>query len=230
MLNARIMRSFQPNKESLDGILWLNGEIWTISGKSNSVTRHREKAGGKLDVFEEITCKLKNPGGIAWDGSGFLVTEKVEKVIYKIDSKNKQLKVFLDLTKAKQKAEMQILKAENSTIQDIAFNTGQIWITCQAGFSSSVYCFDSESKELVRRFFARGPKPLGISFEPDGKFAWVLDGSNKELSQFDITGKWTGEVLRVPLQKPSGLTIDDKGMFWIADLETKKIYQLNKEA
>jgi DNA-binding beta-propeller fold protein YncE len=230
MLNARIMSSFQPHKESLDGILWLDGEIWTISGKSSSIIRHREKVGGKLDVLEEIACKLTNPGGIAWDGSGFLVTEKVEKVIYKIDSKNKELKVFLDLTKTKQKAEMQILKAENSKIQDIAFNTCQIWITCQAGFSSSVYCFDSESKELVTRFFARGPKPMGISFEPNGKFAWVLDGSNKELSQFDITGKWTGKALRVPLKKPSGLTIDDKGMFWIADLETKEIYQLNKEA
>lgn len=228
MVDIKVIRSFQPYKEGLDGILWLNGVIWTVSSKSSRVIGQRPKTDRELDIIEEIVCHLKNPGGIAWDGSGFLVTEKVEKIVYKIDLQSKQLSVYLDLTKAKDIASTQILKAEGSTVTGIAFNKGKIWITCQAGYSSSIYCFDSESKELVTWFFARGPQPLGIAFEANGDLAWVLDGSNKELRQFDVSGKWTDTLLKVPLEKPSGLTIDDQNMFWMVDLETKEVFQMGK--
>jgi hypothetical protein len=229
-MHVKLVQSFPQYKGNLDGLLWLNGVIWTVSGKSSRMISQREKAGGELDLIEEIGCVLKNPGGLAWDGSRFLVLEKVEKAIYTIDSRSKQLKMFLDLLKTKPSAATQILKAASSTVPDIAFHDGNIWITCQAGYSSSVCCFDGQSKKLVKKFFTRGPKPAGISFETTGRLAWVLDASNKELSQFDPSGKWTGNVLKVPLEKPAGLTIDDQGMFWMADLSTKKICQLRKEA
>jgi hypothetical protein len=230
MMHLVVVQSLKHYKNNLDGLLWLNGMLWTVSGKRGQVYGQREKATRGFDLVETITCDLKAPGGVSWDGTQLLIADRLKKTVYSIDTKNKRMRVYLDLTIAKKNAATQILKASSSEITDIDYRNGNVWITCQAGYSSSICCFKKESKELTMKFFTRGPMPLGISFEARTDLGWVLDGSNRELSQFDVHGKWTGEVINVPLEMPSGLTIDDKGMFWIIDLSNKTINQLRREA
>jgi hypothetical protein len=211
------------------GLTWSAGHVWTVSSMSPVLSRYAEATARGLPPVKEIVHGLKNPSGIAHAGPDLLVSEKVEKIVYKIDPIKKTQQVYMNLPKLKKSAATPILKAKGTTVPAIAFNAGDLWVTCQAGYSSSIFCFDGKTKELTRRFFARGPEPLGLSFEPDGKLGWVLDGSNRELSQFDLTGIWTTKVLNVSLMKPSGLAIDAEKHFWVADLQTKKIYQLERE-
>jgi DNA-binding beta-propeller fold protein YncE len=83
---------------------------------------------------------------------------------------------------------------------------------------------------MIKNFYTRGPEPTGIAFEPNGKRGWVLDGSSRELSQFDNRGKWTKTALKVPLEKPIGLAIDIEGNFLTTNATTKEIYLLGRNA
>ena len=223
-MESKIVRSLGDAEKALQGLALKAEEIWTV--------------GSKLirSSIDEITHHIENPGGLALIGSEFMISDKTTKTIYKFDPEKKVQQLYVDLMNVKSNSVPSlldmvkpILNAEGTIISAMAFNQGKLWITVQAGYSSSVIVIDDQTKELTNCFYTRGPEPLGIAFESGKEAAcWVLDGSNKELSQFDITGNWTQVALNVPLEKPSGLAMDNEGNFFIADLATNKIYKLVK--
>jgi hypothetical protein len=224
-LQAKVKGDLGKAKNIKGFAVW-NGQIWTVSPKSKLIKSHKKNELGKLSVVEEVKHDLKNPVGIAWTGSEYLILDGKTKVIVQVDPKTKVQQVYVDLLKLKESMVTSILKAKGSSISAITFNQGIIWITLAAGYSSSIIAFNYATKELVNNFYTRGSEPLGITFDASGKFGWVLDGGNKELSQFDLNGKWTGTILSIPLERPLGLAIDNQGNFLVGDAKTQRIYEL----
>jgi DNA-binding beta-propeller fold protein YncE len=230
-LETKIVRSLEITEEAPQGLVLAEGKIWTIADKSSSIKKLPYNITGKLSSVDEVTHCIKNPACLAWTGSEFLILEKATKTIYKIDPK-KGAQLYLDLMNLKSNTVtdivMPILKARGVSISALSFNQGKLWIAVKAGYSSSILVFDDQTKELVNNFFARGPEPVGIAFEANGEAGWVLDGSNKELRQFDTNGNWRQTVLKIPIKQPLGLAIDNEGNFLTADLATNKIYFIAK--
>jgi DNA-binding beta-propeller fold protein YncE len=233
LLEAKIIRSLGVAKEAPIGLVIATGEIWAIKNKSRSIEKIRN-LGGKLSSTIEIPHGIANPGTIAWTGSDFLMSEKTSKVIYKLDPKKKTPEPYVDLMTIRSNRITPLLRARGTSISSIAFNQGarvnqgKLWIAIQAGYSSSIIVLDEQNKKMNKNFYTRGPEPTGIAFEANGKRGWVLDGSSKELSQFDNKGKWTKTTLRVPLEKPIGLAIDNEGNFLTTNSTTKESYVLGR--
>ncbi len=242
-LEPRLVRSLGSAKEALQGLVCIDGKIWTASGESSSIKKLQKNEAGVFASVEEIEHGLENIRGLTWTGSEFMVSDNATKTVYEINPVEKTRSLYLNLMKLESKVIVSgleeeginlsdivtpILNAEGTNISAIAFNKGKLWITVQAGYSSSILAIDDESRELVNSFYARGPDPVGITFEADGEKAWVLDGSNKELSQFDMSYNWTQAVLKVPLKKPFGLALDQEGNFIVADLATNEIHLLTR--
>ena len=226
-MEAKIIRSLGVAKEAPLGLVIAAGDIWAIRNKSRSIERI-QNLGGKLASTTEIAHGIENPGTLPRTGSEFLITETTSKVIYKLDPMKMAPELYVDLMKLRSSRITPLLRARGTNISSVAFNQGKLWIALQAGYSSSIIVLDDQNKKMIKNFFTRGPEPTGIAFEANGKRGWVLDGSNKELSQFDNKGKWTKTALKVPLEKPIGLAIDNEGNFLTTDATTKKRYLLGR--
>jgi DNA-binding beta-propeller fold protein YncE len=234
-LEAKIIRSIGVAKEPLLGLVMAAGDIWIIRNKSSSIERI-QNLDGKFVSTMEIAHGIENPGTLARVGSDFLISEKTSKVIYKLDPKKMVPELYVDLMKIRSSIITPLLRARGTSISSLAFNQGaranqgKLWIALQAGYSSSIIVLDDQNKKMIKNFYTRGPEPTGIAFEPNGKRGWVLDGSSRELSQFDNRGKWTKTALKVPLEKPIGLAIDIEGNFLTTNATTKEIYLLGRNA
>ena len=224
---AQITRVYEKVK-SLQGLTVIKDQIWAISPKSNVIKGYIKDEGGNLSLVDKIKIDLKNPIGLAWNGSEFLVADALEKIIVMIDLQTKVQQPYVDLLNVEDKDGFakSILLAEGSTIAAMSFNQGLVWIAIKAGYSSSIIALNYETKEVVSNSFARGTEPSGIAFDINGKFGWVLDGDNKELSQMDSQGVWTGKTILIPVEKPISLAIDGQGNFLVGEAKTKKIYTI----
>jgi DNA-binding beta-propeller fold protein YncE len=225
ILKANVIEVFEKAK-NLQGLTLIKGQFWAVSSKSKVITGYTRDESGKFSVINKIKTDLRNPVGLAWTGSEFLVPDGMEKVIVKIDPQSKLQQLYINLLEVKDGYVKSILNAEGSSVSAITFNQGLVWIAIKAGYSSSIVALNYGTKEVVSNIFARGTEPLAIAFDANGEFGWVLDGANKELSQLDTKGTWTGTTLRIPLEKPIGLAIDNQGNFLVGEAKTKKIYTI----
>lgn len=235
LLEAKIIRSLGVAKEAPIGLVIAAGEIWAIKNKSRSIEKI-QNLGGKFVSTMEITHGIESPGTLTRAGSDFLISEKTSKIIYKLDPKKMVPELYVDLMKIRSNIITPLLRARGTSISSLAFNQseranqGKLWIALQAGYSSSIIVLDDQTKRMIKNFYTRGPEPTGIAFEPNGKRGWILDGSSRELSQFDNKGKWTKTALKVPIEKPIGLAIDNEGNFLTTNATTKEIYLLGRNA
>ncbi|NOZ76539.1 MAG: hypothetical protein GXO65_02445 [Euryarchaeota archaeon] len=110
---------------------------------------------------------------------------------------------------------------------DMAWGRNELWVTCMAGYSSSVYRIDIKKAVVVGHFFAHGPKPRGISFDTAEENIWIVDERNREFRKFTPEGKWTKVSVASPIEKPRGLSLDSKGNFWTSDRKTGKFYRIS---
>jgi sugar lactone lactonase YvrE len=230
MAETRILQSFRPPEESLQGLAWVQGKIWVTGVKANRIFGQEERAAGVYDTVADLASPVKNPGGLAWDGQAFLVADRYDKAVYRVDPDSGVAEPVLNLAELKYGGAPEIFRAEASQVTDITWGREHLWVACQAGYSSSVFRIDVQAGEVVQHFWARGPKPEGITFDAEGAYLWTVDASNREFSQFTPDGEWTEETAPSPIDRPCGLAMDDQGAFWTSDEESGLVYQIEREA
>jgi len=229
MTKTVIGKSFLSPEEGLGGLAWVRGEIWTASAKNMQIFRLKPKVAGKYLVAGRIPSPSKNIAGLAWDGQQFYVADRLEKVILRVKPDTGQAFPALDLQKLDPAGMPLVFRVKGSEVTDIAWGKGLLWVTCMAGYSSSVYAIDVQTQRVVRHFRDRGPQPEGISFDHREEYFWTLDASNREFSQFTPQGEWTEEELPSPIARPTTLALDDQDTFWTVDRNTKQVVQVLRE-
>lgn len=229
MTKMRILQSFRPPEESLQGLAWARGDIWSAGGKAGRIFQQRARRAGGYETHSRITCPAKNPSGLTWNGRDFLISDRFDKVIFTVNPESGLTKLVLALAEVKYGDAPAIFQAKASQVTDIAWGHEHLWVVIQAGYSSSVYRIDLERGAVVQHFRARGPKPEGISFDLRDEYLWTVDSSNQEFSQFTPKGEWTELAEPSPVAKPSGLAMDDQDAFWTSDQETGQVYQIKRE-
>ena len=227
MSQARILQSFQPPEESLQGVVWVRGEVWVASTRAEQI--YRQEAVGAYATLGHVSSPVKNPGGLAWGDEKIFVADRFDKVIYRVDPESGLATLVLNLSELQYGDAPALFQVKASEVTDIAWGHGHLWATCQAGYSSSVYRIDLDAKAVAQHFWARGPKPAGVSFDVRDEFLWTVDASNQEFSQFTPQGEWTEATMPSPVTKPSGLALDDQDAFWTSDRETGQVYQIKRE-
>jgi streptogramin lyase len=228
MEEMRILKSFRPPEKSLQGLVWVRGRVWVASAKVGRLFEETAVNESTYETGRSLTSPVKTPGGMAWDGERLLVADRLVKVIFKVNPESGTATQALDLSDLQFGRMPAVLRAANSQVSDIAWGLGHLWVTCVAGYSSSVYRIDLETRAVVQHFRARGPKPEGVSFDIRGEFLWTVDARNQEFSQFTPKGEWTDTTVPSPLEKPSGLALDDQDAFWTFDQETGQVYQIKR--
>lgn len=229
MAKTRILQSFRPPREALQGLAWVRGEIWVASGKARRIYQQRAKEPGVYETYSHVSSPVKNPGGLAWTGKDFLIADRFDKVIFKVNPESGLATPVLTLSELEYGDAPAIFQVKASQVTDVAWGHEHLWVTCQAGYSSSVYRIDLEARAVVQHFRARGPKPEGVSFDIRDEFLWTVDASNQEFSQFTPKGEWTETAVPSPVATPSGLALDDQDAFWTSDQETGQVYQIKRE-
>ncbi len=230
MVKARILQSYHPTEDNLHGLAWVHGKIWTSGNLDSSNRFHASKAHEDMHQnLQRINSPVAHPGGMTWDGQDFLVADRLQKQIYRINPNNNETTPLLLLTDLKQ-GDIGILQAPASQIADIAWGQGDLWVACQAGYSSSIFRIDPKKQAVVQRFWTRGPKPEGISFDQIEEYLWTIDARNKEFSQFTPKGEWTENSFSSPVEQPAGLALDPDYAFWTLDCDLKKVVQIKMEA
>jgi sugar lactone lactonase YvrE len=229
MEKAKILQSFHPPEGSLQGLAWVKGDIWIAGAKAGRIYRQQAIRAGAYETLSYIPCPVKNPGGMTWDGADFLVSDRFDKVIFKVNPASGLATKVLTLAELKKGEKAEVFQAKASQVTDIAWGQEHLWVAAQAGYSSSVYRIDLKAKSIVQHFYARGPKPEGVSFDAKGEFLWTVDASNQEFSQFTQKGEWTDVAVSSPVKKPSGLALDDQEAFWTSDQESGQVYQIKRE-
>lgn len=206
-----------------------NEKILILSYSKKRLYHGEIEASGEYIAISDTISQNENPTGLTWDGKNLYLADRIEKKIFSIDIKMKKLELVLSLKEFEPDKIPLVFLTPHSEITDISWGEGLLWFTCMAGYSSSFYGVDISNNKIICHFRTRGPEPEGISFDSQKKHLWILDASNRELSQFLPNGKWTGRKLQVPLEKPIGLTIDDNDIFWITDLKSNELYSLKEE-
>lgn len=229
MTNTLIGKSFLSPEEGLGGLAWVGGEIWIASAKKKRIFRGRPGAPGEYAAAGHIPAPTKSLGGLAWDGRQLYVADRLNKVILRLDPDTGLSVPALDLQQVDPAGMPAIFLVKGSEITDIAWGAGLLWMTCMAGFSSSVYAVDVPARRVVRHLRARGPRPEGISFDQREEHFWTLDSLNREFSQFTPGGEWTETAIPSPVARPYGLALDDQDAFWTMDRDTKQVVQILRE-
>ena len=224
-----ILQSFLSPDDGMEGLAWVRGEIWTTSSKEQRISRGKLGALGRYEMTSHIPSPVENPGGLAWDGRQFYVADRIKKVVLRVDPETGQATPALSLLDLKHDGHPLVFLSEGSVVTDIAWGQGHLWLSCKAGYSSSIYGIDVKAGKIMRHFKARGPEPEGVSFDAGEEYIWTVDARNREFSQFTPNGKWTEQTLSSPVARPSGLALDDQDSFWTLDRETRKVCQIKRE-
>jgi hypothetical protein len=229
MEESRILQSFHPPEESLQGLAWVRGGIWVASIKAGRLFEQTAVDVGVYSTARSVASPVKTPGGIAWDGKEFLVADRLVKVVFRVNPESGAAIQVLDLSELKFGGMPAVLRATNSQVSDIAWGQEHLWATCAAGYSSSLYRIDLDMGMVVQHLWASGPKPTGVSLDVKEEYVWTVDGSNQEFCQFTSGGEWTGTKAASPIARPSGLALDEEDAFWTSDEETGQVYQIKRE-
>ncbi len=221
-MGVKVVKSFVSPKKRPRGVAWVDGKIWLVGKGSKKVSGLEETYGG---AHRDVRSPIKNPMGLTWDGKEFLLCEEGTKTVYKITDTGESAKV-LDLKEVKFGKLPPILQSDACLVTDLAWGRNALWVTCMAGYSSSVYRVDIKNKKAIGHFFAHGPKPRGISFDTQEKNIWIIDESNREFRKFSTGGEWKKISVPSPVEKPRGLSLDSEDNFWTSDRKTGKIYKI----
>jgi hypothetical protein len=211
------------------GLALVNGKVLVASAGKKRICNGEIGPRGKYQAKAAILSQVKNPAGLAWDGSKLYVADRFNKTIFRTTSTGEEMELVLSLKELKPLDKPLVFLVEPSEVTSLAWGKGLLWFACKAGYSSSFYAIDLSRKRIVHHFRAQGPEPEGISFDKREEFIWTLDARDGDLIKFTAEGKWTGETLPSRVNNPTGLILDEKDNFWTFDRRVRKLCQVMQE-
>jgi len=176
-------------------------------GKSIQVI---EESGGEPKRSVSLTI---SPAALTWGGGAFWVADAQETKVYKIDPRNGQVLVTIDVEQ---------INPEIIFIDGVAWADGKLWII--DGGEGKLYQLDLGTQKVVRSLSAPGPQPTGIAW--DGSALWVADAENLKIYKINpVTGKLIDKIT-APGAFPQDLAWDGQYL-WNQDPAEQKIFKLD---
>ena len=215
--------------EAAEGFLVRDGQLWTVGGPRREVIRFEVIAHSRLSEVGERRRMPMATGGLAWDGARFLVADAVTRRVTGVEFSTGASELLIDPTDLDFGGFPETLRAEAALIGDIAWDGSGLWVTCIAGYSSSIYRVDPSAKIVLSHRWAPGPQPVGIDVEPSRGNLFVIDGRSRELRRLDDAEKWVSGALPGEVQEPRGLSLESPRKLWVGDVATGAVYGLTLE-
>jgi DNA-binding beta-propeller fold protein YncE len=207
MLREKTIRLFYSKAGPLTGLNCYQNKLYALSGVENAIHVYTKENDGYV-LAETIKLQIKNASGLAAADNLLYVADSREKLVYTVNLATKEISTFIDLTQLADGSVSYVVSAKGSSIKDLEINGGELWLTCAAGYSSCILRLELASLKVIKSIPARGPEPVSISYDAAAKSMLVLDASNREISEFNTEGRWTGDALKVSIKNPSCFSID----------------------
>lgn len=217
-------------EEAAEGFLVRDGQIWTVGGPRQELIRYASVADAHLSEVGERRRMPKSTGGLAWDGARYLVADAATRRITGVDSSTGYSELLIDPMDLDFGSFSRVLRTEGARIGDIAWDGDSLWVTCIAGYSSSIYRVDLSTKVVLSHRWAPGPRPVGIDLEPVVRNLHVVEGRSRELRRLDEAEQWTGAELPGEIEEPKGLSFETPSRIWVGDAVTGAVYGLALES
>lgn len=207
---------------SPQGIAWIKGNLAVADAEEKVIYILDPSAEG--EVKEKFSVPL-TPSGIDWDGELFLLTDSRSKYVIKVDMNGKVVSL-INLNLVKFEKMMPAFLTQNSSIWGVAWNSDSIWVSCEAGYSSSIYNIIPEDLTIKQRFWAHGPRPKGLYYDIEKRSLLSVDARNLEITRISREGKLIDVLRELPSNAPTGITLDEDNNLWIADEKENKIFKV----
>lgn len=216
-------------EETAEGFLVRDGQLWTVGGPRREVIRFEGIADFHLSEVGERMRMPTSTGGLAWDGARFLVADAATRRVTGVDFATGASELLIDPTDLDFGPFSEALRTKGALIGDIAWDGSSLWVTCIAGYSSSIYRVDPSAKVVLSHRWAPGSQPVGIDLEPSRGNLFVIDGRSKELRRLDDPEKWVSAALPGEVAEPRGLSLESPRKLWVGDVATGAVYGLTLE-
>lgn len=143
-------------------------------------------SGSMLSAFDpangEKVCEValaESGESLAFDGRCLLIAQNSGKKIMAVDRATGKLDLYVDLTSLQSDRDLYTEPLRSGEILGLACGDGRLWVSCGAGYSSSVYEIDPQRGLVISQRFASCPEPAALMYH-DGNL-WVLDRDNSVL-------------------------------------------------
>lgn len=229
MSTLRILASFETMGRAVDGIVSLTvGEVWTVNSGARELNKYVLQS-GEYRLLGSFRLPLATPTGIAWTGAHLFVADRHDRRIMKLDANAVELDE-LPLGDFDWGDFPTYWINPRSRIVDLTWAGGRLWMALEAGGSSSLYRLNPNRPDLVAEIWtrARGPRPVGLAFDPSDPALWTQEGSEQELCRSTEEGDPMPERWRIPLESTRCLAIDDEGAFWTSDPNVGAVFRLGR--
>jgi DNA-binding beta-propeller fold protein YncE len=213
-------------------VLIHGADLWIYGHQSRELRRFSGHREGSLRAAAplQVQTPAKHGVSLSWDGANVLVADQVTRTVCRVDPNSGQQALVMDPQSLEFGAYDIALRGEATTIGDIAWHDGILYVSVQAGYSSAIYGIDVEHKRVVSHRFAPGPQPCGLDFDPRDSSMFTLDHRNRELRRYDAQGTMEIADLPVDLVDPQGLSFDSNRGLWCSDQASADLVHLNVEA
>ncbi|MEN6317352.1 MAG: hypothetical protein ABFD82_01155 [Syntrophaceae bacterium] len=168
-------------------------------------------------------------GGIAWDGNRLIGASAKDRRIFRFDPATGKKEDLIDLATLQGGNNTGGLRASNSEVTDIAWHSGMLWVSVEAGYSSCIIEIDINARRITKDFWSPGPKPMGLDFDKKSDRLWIIEGRKMELVDFNSKGEWLGTAAKLPVQAAHHLSIDDDNNIWTIDAEHSQVHCIRME-
>ncbi len=215
--------------EANEALLVAEGRLYAAGAPHREVIRYEGLAEARLAEVGPRRPLPSATGGMTWDGSRLLVADASTRLVSRIDPESGAEEPLIDVDDLDFADFPDSLRAEGARIGDIAWDEGELWIACIAGYSSSIYRVDPSARAVRSHVWSPGPRPVGVDNDSRGDRLFVVEARGHQLARLDGARDWTVAAVPDPIEEPTGLNLELPGNLWIRDAASGALYRLAME-
>lgn len=186
--------------ESMTALTEVNGQIYgagankvALIGENGAVTR-------------SIPTNISNVGGIApYEGGNLIIGDTGSNTVFKLDPKSGALTKLLSLSEIRNNGSPFGRLLSIGQLTSVGYDGSKVYVGISAGYASSIFKVDQNTKTMLAQSWASGPNPVGIAFSSGG--IYVLDGSRQQLRRINLDMQGGSGVVDIPAADAKGIII-----------------------
>lgn len=214
---------------SADALIAERGHLWFAFSNREGLQQYSGERAEDMKEKAVFPVHLRADGGITKYGDRIFAATAKERIISAIDPGTGDQQEILDLKKLQGGKNTGGIRSKNSSIADIAWQNGSLWVAVEAGYASCIVEIDLDKREILRDFWAPSPKPKGLDFDNDGERLWVMEGRTNMLVDLAKNGELLGTGKKLPVEEVRHLSIDSENNFWTVDTQRALSYCIGRE-
>lgn len=215
--------------EANEALLVADGRLWAAGAPRKEVISYEGLADAQPHEVGTRQPLPTSTGGMAWDGSRLIVADASTRHVSTVDPESGAEEPLVDVEDLDFADFPDSLRTEGARIGDIAWDEGQLWIACIAGYSSSIYRVDPVARAVRSHVWSPGPQPVGVDHDARGQRIFVVEARGHQLARLDAGRDWSVTAVPDPIEEPTGLNLELPGILWIRDAVSSALYRLAME-